>query len=227
MRRLKNSSDISHFAAHTVTSNLLFIPIMLQSRKRGKKASNRNEVQSSEASWTKLYICLSCKKLVILFLPVWRCNGVKICLHEERTTTAMSLYHTLSCALQPLVQNLRKAAWNSCLLESYLLNASCLAGSWNNRWIKGSRKITLSGAENRSWEASTRNSPKIDIIFCKKKNSKGLLGGEREGMGKKSQTKTLGYSEISLRNFDSKYVLYQLSWIICPNMLDVNKLVIY
>lgn len=145
-------------------------------------------------------------------------------------TAPMSLYHTPPCALQPLAQNLRKTAWNSCLPESYLLNVSRLAGSWNNRWIKGSRKITLLGAEKRSWKASTRNSPKIDIISVKRKIWRFCWGEKERGWGKKSQTRTLCYSETSLRNFNSKYVLYQLSWVIWLKHVGhygQNKLLIY
>lgn len=49
----------------------------------------------SELSWTKLIICLSCKRPMIHILPIWRCHRVKICLHEARATEAISLYHVL------------------------------------------------------------------------------------------------------------------------------------
>lgn len=127
---------------------------------------------------------------MIHILPIWRCHGVKICLHEEKTTRAISLYHILSCAMQPQAHNSRKTAWNSCLPEYYLLNVSCLAGSWNNRWIKGSRKKKKSeksscqGAENGSWEASSEIARKLILFLKKKKNLKVLLGGGREGVEK-------------------------------------------
>lgn len=50
------------------------------------------------------------------------------------------------------------------------------------------------------------------ILFLLKEKFEGFAGGEKERRwGKKRQTRTLGYSETSLRNFNSKYVLYQLS----------------
>lgn len=211
---------MNHFAAHTAPSNPLLIPTMLQKRKKGRESEHR-KVAAAGMKFSPVGhlgpICLSCKKPPDL-LPVWRCHGVKTCTRKGQLQ--QHLYTTNFPVHCNLWHKTRKTAWNSCLPESYLLNASCLAGNWNNRWIKGSRKITLSGAENRSWEASTRNSPKIDIISVKRKMW-GFCWGEKErGWGKKSQTRTLGYSEKSLKNFNSKYVLHQLSWIICLNVLD-------
>lgn len=122
-------------------SNLLFIPVILHSSKKEIEQKKRLRMKFfSELSWTKPFICLSHKNPMIHILLIWRCHGVKICLAEERTTRAIPLYHILSYAIQPQAHNSRKTAWNSCLPEFCLLNVSCLTGSWNNRWIKGSRK---------------------------------------------------------------------------------------
>lgn len=152
-----------------------------------------------ELSWTKSFICLSCWTPMIHILSIWRC-GVKICLREGRMTRAAPLYHILSSAMQPQAHNSRKTAWNSCLTEYYLLNVSCLAGSWNNRWIKGNwkiRKITLSGG--REWElrGKYQKEPEILYYFCKKKNLKVLLGEGRERVEKAAPW----CSETSLKVF--------------------------
>lgn len=128
-------------------------------QRKGETKSEPKEAKAArikffgEPSWTKPFICLSCKNPTIHILSIWRCHEVEVRLRGERTTRAISLYHILPCAMQPQAHNSRKTAWNSSLPEYYLLNISCLAGSWNNRWIKGSRKIrkiTLSGG--REWE---------------------------------------------------------------------------
>lgn len=145
-------------------SNLLFIPAILHSSKKERNWGEKKK-RLRQREWSSSLSCLGpnpsfafhVKKPMIHVLSIWRRHGVKICLAEERTTRATPLYHILSCAIQPQAHNSRKTAWNSCLPEYCLLNVSCLAGSWNNRWIKGSRKksekkkkITLSG--DREWE---------------------------------------------------------------------------
>lgn len=91
-----------------------------------------------------------------------------------------------------------------------------------------SEKSPCQGAENGSWEASTRNSQKIDIISVKRKNLKVLLGGGREGVMKEIPDQS--WFETPLWYFKTKYALCQASWtlLLISNRLDVigkiNKL---